>query len=166
MDDSPANPLPAATTNSLKRPRTAKQICILSIVAVVLYIGWHGAMRGWELQRRFVCGRNLRGVQNAMAIYAGSGWDGRGSFSDWLVARTPAAKEWTRCPSGGPFQTVQLAGGWPSDDDTVVAYEPKSNHKDEGGFVAYSGGSVRFVPVPEYDQLIDKIKASRPESTP
>ena len=165
--DEPQASASAESTSSSSRPsRGLQRTVIVVVVATVLYVGWHGAIRGWELQRRFVCGQNMKGVGAAMQVYYGKEWNGRTSFIEWMESAYPVSREWLKCPSGGAYHAVEFLNGWPTNDDAVIAYEPKSNHKEEGGFVANRHGVVRFVPVPEYDQLIEPLEVSRRKTTP
>ena len=44
-----------------------------------------------------------------------------------------------------------------TDPRTVIAYEPKSNHGNEGGNVAFADGHVEFIKGQRYDDLIGNL---------
>jgi prepilin-type processing-associated H-X9-DG protein len=151
-----------------QRQRIVKLLCILVVTGLVLWVGLHGAIRARELQRRLVCASNLKGIATSSKIY-GPGWDGTGSFFEWLVATGQVDRRSLICPSSGlptsnyivvPVVPPPLDG--PIDDRAVIAYEPKSNHGGEGGNVVFADGHASFIRVPEFDELVRSAAKANP----
>jgi len=161
VSDAANNPVPTRTIGTNPRsPSRLKAFIILLVCTVVLYVGWHGAVRGWELQRRFVCAQNVAGVAVSMKIYYGNEWDGRMPFIEWMRGAYPGSDVFLRCPSSGPYVTLEFPNGWPSEGNAIIAYEPKSNHGD-GGNIMFADGHSNFVRGEEYDRLIAALGAGQ-----
>ncbi len=146
-----------------RRQRITKLLCILVATGLVLWVGLHGAIRARELQRRLVCASNLKGIATSSKIY-GAGWDGTGSFLEWLVATGQIDRRSLICPSSELSTSnyivvprVPPPQDGPIDDRVVIAYEPKSNHGGEGGNVVFADGHTSFIRVPEFDELVRSI---------
>ena len=83
-----------------------------------------------------------------------------------LVDRGDITRAQLLCPSnesGAANYVLVSPPDDPSDPPpprTVMIYEPKSNHGDEGGNILYTDGFVEFVKAPEYDDLIAGIPAA------
>ena len=142
--------------------RHAKFLIISLTVAATAYVGIHGAIRGWELQRRLICTSNIKSLGTSAKIYFASGWDGATPALDWLVRNEPATAQQIKCPSATqPNYVIVLPSGPPGsdpiDNQSIIAYEPKSNHGGEGGNVLFADGHASFVRIPTYDEMIDAI---------
>jgi len=152
--------------------QTIKQVVILLILGIVLYVGWHGAVSGWELQRRVACAANLKGIGTSAKIYgADLDWGDTPAVLEALIASGAIVRAQTICPGyNGPASNYRLVPAAPVegkvDDRAIIAYEPKSNHRGEGGNVLYADGHANFVGVPEYDRLIESIEVVRKEPVP
>jgi prepilin-type processing-associated H-X9-DG protein len=145
------------------RIRIVRLTVITFLVIVVVYIGVHGALRGWELQRRLVCAHNLQELGRAARVYASAGVD-ETPLIEWL-ARTGVIKPWqTTCPSSRHPNYILVPHRSGMDDQAIVAYEPKSNHGGDGGNVLFADGRASFVRMPVYDQMITAIP-NTPRST-
>jgi prepilin-type processing-associated H-X9-DG protein len=161
VNDATNAPVPTqALTNGSRPPSRLKAFVILLAVAVVAYVGWHGAVRGWELQRRLVCAQNVAGVAASMKIYYGNEWDGRSPFIQWMRGAYPRSDVFLKCPSSGPYVTLEFPNGWPSEGSAIIAYEPKSNHGD-GGNIVFADGHSSFVRGEDYDRLIAALGAGQ-----
>jgi len=148
--------------DSLKKRRPLKFVAITLLAVVVLYVGIHGALRGWELQRRLICASNLKGLGTSSKIYSTSAWDGQTPIIDWLAQTGQITAHQTKCPGASSPNYILVipsaairAGG--IDNRTVIAYEPKENHGGEGGNILFADGHASFVRVPGYDELIEAI---------
>lgn len=140
-DEQPARP---------SSPRKAKGVVLFVLIAAALYIGVHGAIRGWELQRRLVCAGHLKDL----GTLGTPRWPTDVPILQWLAEH--------KCPNApNPNYVIVAAAleriGAVSDPRTVVAYEPRSNHGGEGGNILFADGHVSFVRAAAYDELIATI---------
>ena len=121
--------------------------------------------RARELSKRLVCASNLKGIGTILLIYEND-HPGQGAPTlDDLVAQGDLVPDQLVCPSSGLNTTnyVIVPGAVGSGDrNAIMAYEPKSNHGDEGGNILFADGHVTFVRVPEYDELIGSLESGGP----
>ncbi len=131
---------------------------ITALVICTVWIGWHGAIRGWELQHRLICAANLKAIGAATRGHAHGGGHSSEAMLEGLVAGGRIDRRQTICPSSGlsasNYVWVLRDAGTATAAGTVIAYEPKSNHGGEGGCVLFADGHVMFVLVPHYDELV------------
>lgn len=116
-----------------------------------------------ELNRRLICGSQLKGIVTAFKIYANdndSEFASTGAIES-LIGRGDLSREQTVCPGSGlstsNYLIVPLSWAEPADNRTVVAYEPKSNHGDGGNFL-YADGHAAFAKGDEYDRLVAEAR--------
>jgi prepilin-type processing-associated H-X9-DG protein len=147
-----------------RRPRVKLAIIIL-VVAYVLWIGLNAAFNARELQRRMVCGSNLKGIGTSFKIYSGEGWDGKTPAVEWLIARGYIEPRQAICPSSGDIHSnyvlVALPPAGPLDNRTIIAYEPRSNHRD-GGNAVFADGHAEFLRGDDYDRLVAALSLRIP----
>lgn len=125
--------------------------------------------RARELSKRLVCAANLKGIGTTVILYANEEPSSFGPPSlNLLVNQGDITREQLICPANEAGtanyvyipQTVKFDD--PQADHTVLAYEPKSNHEDEGGNILFADGHVTFVKVPEYDHLVAGAGSGNP----
>jgi len=143
------------------RSRRLKLGVILVVVGVVVWVGGHGALRGWENQRRLVCASLLKNLAATAKLYAAATESAAPQpVVDVLIAQGLIDREKTFCPgnygAGSNYVVIfpRPAAG-ETGDRIVIAFEPVSNHGGEGGHVVFADGHARFVLQPDYDRLID-----------
>ncbi len=136
--------------------RGAKLFFIVAVVACVLWVGLHAAIKGRELQRRMVCASNLKMLSVAISAYRDDIPAGEASSVEWLVSRGLVDPSAAICPSSGRRQTnyVFLPEGMEVafDDGSVIAYEPLANHR-EGGCAAFADGHTAFLLHADHQRL-------------
>lgn len=138
---------------------------MLLVTVAVFYVGWHAAVRGWEQQRRLTCAAVLQRLVVAakphadeLALIPGS------SMVDTMIARKWTEPKNAACPSHPqtPSNHVLLIENFTATDPrTVVAYEPKTNHADEGGNIVFADGHSSFLQGEDYDRLIAALGAGQ-----
>jgi hypothetical protein len=162
----------------------------LAAFATVAPMAWR---RGQEATNRARCGANLRQIGAAMMMYANVN---RGAYPDApeaLVATQNIASDCFVCPatahtpapstSSNPGQRtppalvpgkhlsyVYLGKGLSNraGANTVLAYEPLTNHRDAGINVLFGDGRVGFVAAPMAQRLIAALESGQnpPRSVP
>lgn len=139
-----------------RRPRVKLAIFVF-VVAYVLWIGLNAAFNARELQRRLVCGANLKGIGATFKIYGLEGWDGKTPAVEWLIARGCIEPRQAICPSSNLSQSNYVLVPLRSEDlisnRAVIAYEPRSNHRD-GGNAVFADGHAEFLRGDDYDRLV------------
>jgi hypothetical protein len=125
-----------------------------------------------ELSKRTVCAANMRGIGQALYIYA---QDDPQTFpelgADWQARLIDAGYTTQRqfwCPSdlrtaGSSYYYVP-GYGTSSDPEQIILYEDPAIHGGEGGHIMFQDSRVAFVPSPEYEQMINAI--TLPDGTP
>ncbi|HPF38493.1 MAG TPA: hypothetical protein P5081_14395 [Phycisphaerae bacterium] len=111
------------------------------------------------LPLKTVCAGNLRGIGQAMYIYAMDEPDGmfpddlqkvvdanNASHKQFICPEAPAGR---RCYFYAPGASLK------SDPDVVLMYEDPRNHNGEGGNVLFQDGHVVFIKFPEYQEIVD-----------
>jgi hypothetical protein len=148
----------------------------LSFVVFALFVGagFPALARARELSKRTVCMANMRGIGQALYIYAQDGGMFPEAGADWqkrlLDANISTPKHFI-CPSSsnveGECSYIYVPGyGVNSDPTQIILYEPPENHKGEGGNILYQVGHVKFVASPEYEAAIGAIKTpDKPRET-
>ncbi len=146
-----------------RRPRI-KLAIIVFVVAYVLWIGVHAIINARELQLRMICGANLKGIGAAFKFYSLEGWDGKMPAVEWLIARGCVEPRQAICPSSNLSQSnyvlVPPLTDGPINDRTVIAYEPRSNHRD-GGNAVFADGHAEFLRGDDYDGLVAALTSNR-----
>ncbi len=124
--------------------------------------------RARELSKRAVCSTNLRGIGQAMYMYAKGEPDG--AFPDdvgKLVAAGLTTARQFNCPSdvSGMGSYYYVPGyGTNSSPDQIILYEGPAIHGGEGGNILYQDGHVSFLKQLKFDQEIGAIRL--PDGTP
>lgn len=143
----------------------------LLLIPLMISIFLPSLSRARELSKRTVCSAQLRGIGQALYIYAQDEPDGlfpeRGC--DW-VARlsTNTLPRQFICPSD--YQTARSSYyyvpgyGTKSDPRQIILYERLDIHSGEGGNILYQDSHVSFVKSPEFEEAIDAI--TLPDGTP
>ena len=132
----------------------------LSLMVVGLLFPMVG--RGQALDRRLICGSNLKGVATASRIYANDVGLAVTASIESLVEQGYMSSERTICPYSGlstsNYVMAPVSRTGPVDNRTIVAFEPKSNHGG-GGNVVYADGHAAFATGDEYDRLVAEATA-------
>jgi hypothetical protein len=138
------------------------------MVPVMIAILLPSLSRARELSKRSVCAVNLRGIGQAMYIYAQDEPEGRfpEAGADWMGRLINAGyttpKQYV-CPSTadtlGDCSYIYVPGySVNCDPRQIIVYEPVENHGGEGGNILHQDGQVSFVKSPQYEQEIAAIK--------
>lgn len=139
-----------------RRPRIKLAIIFL-VVAYVLWIGLNAAFNARELQMRLICGANLKGIAASFQIYSRESWDGKTPAVEWLIAKGCIEPRQAICPSSGAIHSNYVLAALPPagtlDNRTIIAFEPKSNHRN-GGNVVFADGHAAFLRGDDYDRLV------------
>ena len=141
--------------------------------------------RAREQANRVKCASNLRQIGQAVALYAN---EHRGEYPDTLdkaMTSGVLATETFVCPAssdtpapsataearaadlskGGHLSYIYVgkgmntARGAGAAANSVVAYEPLTNHNNDGTNVLFSDGLVRFVPAAQARQMVTDLQA-------
>ncbi len=162
---------------------------ILNILGWAAYIGLIAAVmfpplgRSRETANRVKCASNLRQIGHAILLYAN---ENRGAYPqslDQLVLTQDITADCFVCPStndtkatgntpqaivtdmagGGHLSYVYVGKGMTSNvsPEAVVAYEPFSNHADEGTNVLFGDGHVAFLNKRRADRMIKQVEAGQ-----
>lgn len=148
-------------------PSRLKAIIIFAVIGTVLYVGWHSAVQGWAQQRRLVCATLLKELATTAMIYTHETGSPPDSSIETMVSRGWIDPRSTICPDhpGATSNYVivlpAIVGGG-TDNRTIIAYEPKSNHGD-GGNIVFADGHSSYVRGADYDRLIASIGVSPPK---
>ena len=151
-----------ASTRGLRHTLLRIWLPLLVLAGLVYFLVLPMLSSARELSRRKVCASNIKGIGTTWMIYAKDCPDEGVTPLEWLITTGRITPEQTICPSSGltesnyiilPFEPRDF-----TDNRTVIAYEPKSNHGGEGGNVLFADGHARFVRVPEYDELVRAAK--------
>lgn len=140
-------------------------LLIVLLVVGVLVIGLLVSIllpslsRARELSKRTVCAANLRGIGQAMYIYAQSEPDG--AFPDdiqkVLSSGFTTPKQFV-CPSSlGGIQSYYYVPGQTTNSapNGVLLFEDPANHNGEGGNVLYQDGHVQFIKGQQFQSIVD-----------
>ena len=120
-------------------------------------------LRLLDLDRRPNCWLNLKHIATSWKIYGDAYPESEPPILSWLVEEGYVTRDATICPVGRPSESnyvlvlPELAA--PLDNRTVVAYEPKSNHRGKGGHVVFADGHAKFAKGDEYDRLVPEASA-------
>lgn len=120
--------------------------------------------RARELSKRLVCGTNLKAIGAALHTYS-TDFAGQGVPTvDDLVRVGLLTDTESRCLNKDERNYVILRHPLPPEDTgfRVIAYEPKSNHGDEGGNILFHDGSVRFLKRGEYEAVVSGLSPRGP----
>jgi len=138
------------------------------MVPVLISILLPSLSRARELSKRSVCAANMKGIGQALYIYAQD--EPKGMFpeagADWMGRLINAGNTTPKqfvCPSTadtlGDCSYIYVPGyGVNGDPKQIIVYEPIENHGGEGGNILYLDGHVQFVKSPQYEQAIAAIK--------
>jgi len=114
-------------------------------------------IRARELSKRLICSENLKAIGLAADIYLND-TDLTFVSLKTLVVEGFLDPRNTSCPSAtqaGPnYVILEKPAEYDGDPEKVVAYEPKSNHGDEGGNILFADGHVEFVKGQRFDDLL------------
>ncbi|MCA9254362.1 MAG: hypothetical protein KDA33_01935 [Phycisphaerales bacterium] len=108
---------------------------------------------------RTACAGNLRGIGQAMYMYAMDEPDGM--FPDDLQKAVDANYTLPKqlicpeAPAGWTCYYYAPGASMKSDPDVVLMYEDPRNHDGKGGNVLFQDGHVVFVKFPEYQAILD-----------
>lgn len=116
--------------------------------------------RARELSKRLVCASNLKAITTATELYL-SDADMTSIPLQLLIDEGYLEPRTTTCPAvrdiGSNYVILELAADPAADPRAVIAYEPKSNHGDEGGNVVFADGHVEFIKGQRFDDLIGNL---------
>ena len=152
----------AAHLHGGKRMAIAGLVCgVASIVGFPMWV-WilvPGLSSVKEASLRTVCQANLKGIAVAVSIYQYDHPGQIGSPFDYLIAQGDVPPKQFICPSSGLSTSNYVYVPVDLNDpnvsaDTVMLYEPKTNHGGEGGNVIFADGHAEFVKGDDYDRLI------------
>jgi prepilin-type processing-associated H-X9-DG protein len=143
----------------------------LAIVPLMISIMLPALSRARELSKRTVCAANMRGIGQALLIYAQDDGMFPEKGADWqarLVNAGIVMPTQFLCPSdtrvsGSLFYYVPGYGD-DSDPAQIILYEDPTIHGGEGGNILYQDGHVAFVKSPQYEKEINAI--TLPDGTP
>jgi len=116
--------------------------------------------RARELSKRTVCAANMRGIAQAMYIYAQS--EPNFAFPDDInkvVTAGNATPRQFQCPSAPPGrQCYYYVPGQTTNSapNGVLLFEDPNNHLGEGGNVLYQDGHVMFVKGAQFQAIVDQ----------
>ncbi|HOW71233.1 MAG TPA: hypothetical protein PKY77_11580 [Phycisphaerae bacterium] len=134
----------------------ANLLIAVAIIALLISVMLPSLARARELAKRSVCAKRMSTIGVALAQYA-SEQNGRlpaDLAGHLLRAGVPA--DALRCPSGaGPNYLVARPppGGYTA--ATPVLFEPLDNHGEEGGFVLFGDGTVKFLLKAEFERVTE-----------
>ncbi len=124
--------------------------------------------RARELSKRTVCAANLRGIGQAIFIYAHTSNDQFPSSLQDLIDVGNSTERQLVCPSSTAVPgdapdacyTLVLGQSMSSDPRNVLVYEKRDNHPDEeGGNVLFIDGHVEFIsPYSRVEELVAETK--------
>ncbi len=122
--------------------------------------------RARELSKRLVCASNMKAIGTTLMIYTND-HPGQGIPTlDFLVELGEITEKGLICPSSGPergnYILLPMDPSSPVAHDTVMLYEPKSNHGNEGGNFLFSDGHVSFERAENYDELVQHARTRGP----
>ncbi|MCK6484060.1 MAG: hypothetical protein L6R00_08005 [Phycisphaerae bacterium] len=124
--------------------------------------------RARELSTTTVCASNLRGIGQALYVYAQDGGVFPESEADWvdrLLAANSVTPKALLCPAAGDTAGCSyryVPGAGPNSPPyQIVAYEKPSNHGGEGGHVLYADGRVEFLSA---DDLLAVVRREHGEA--
>lgn len=135
-------------------------------VPLLLSILLPSLSRARELSKRLVCAANMTSIGNAVATYSNN-FPGQGSPTlNALVQRGDITQQVTVCPSSSAatsnYVLLPIPAGQTASGQTVLAYEPLSNHAGEGGNVLFLDGHVSFERVESYRRLMQQLPGQPP----
>ncbi len=137
-------------------------IALTGIAALAILVLMPLRDRVLELNRRIICGSNLKGIATSWKIYVRDDGLAPARAIELLIERGHLSREQMICPASGLSESnyviVPFSQNKPVDHRDVVAFEPKSNHGDGGNFV-FPDGHAAFVKGDAYDQLVARAKA-------
>lgn len=139
--------------------------CSIFTMALLFSILLPSLSRARELSKRLVCAANLKGIATTVLIYQND-HPGQGVPTlDHLVALGEVTPSQLICPSSGLNTTNYKFIPDANRRGRAVRpwiYEPISNHGDEGGNVAFTDGSTKFLKRAEYEQTVGEPFAGSP----
>ncbi len=133
-------------------------IALTGIAALAILVLMPLRNRVLELNRRIICGGNLKAIAINSKVYAQDLPTDAAPSVAWLIHRGHLSAGQTICPSSGVstsnYILVSIDRTATHSPSIVVAYEPKSNHGGIGGNVVFIDGHATFVTGREYDRLL------------
>lgn len=131
---------------------------VLGAVAVPLMIV-RTAARARDLSLRVACAANLRGLGQAMYIYAQAEPDGAFPDNiDKVITAGFASPKSLRCPMTSPGKTTYYyvpGRTTASNPESILIFEVADDHFGDGGNVLYQDGRAMFVDAAELRRIIN-----------
>ncbi len=129
----------------------------LLFLPVLIAILLPSLSRARELSKRLVCQSNLQAITLATKLYLAD-TDMTSIPIQVLIDEAYLEPRNTTCPAVQDIGSNYVILGMPADPGAdpraVIAYEPKSNHGDEGGNIVFADGHVEFIKGQRFDDLI------------
>ena len=133
----------------------ANLLVAVAIITLLISILLPSLARARELSKRSVCASQMRSISIALTSYASENHGQLPVNIAGFVRESGIDPMRFQCPSSGKDPNYLLARA-PRSGFTAtmpVLFEPIENHGEEGGFVLFGDGSVRFLKKEEFEQV-------------